>query len=204
MKAQDCSHIEIHGINNLQKWNKIMNTKKQLATLSLIAMVSFGTLKAQRSNDNLLAFNDAAKTEVTTNTIDPIIKMGHGGDAETLSGKNSALVLYISGGTKDKYSAEQYAKMLQVMFKDAKRTNYPTDISVVYQESQKDRVTLGSAYINGRRHDKNGGDYKDGDGILTPAQIVKLIPVLTAEHAKKNGIAAINKLEGNSPSIVVN
>ncbi|WP_442267636.1 hypothetical protein ACSIGC_08185 [Tenacibaculum sp. ZS6-P6] len=204
MTSQDCPHIEIHGINNLQKWNKIMNAKKQLATLSLIALGAFGTLKAQTSNDNLLAFNGAAKTEVTTNNNAPIIKVGHGGDAETLSIKNSALVLYISGGTKDKYSAEQYAKMLQTMFKDAKRTNYPTDISIVYQESQKDRVTLGSAYINGRTYDKNGGDYKDGDGILTPAQMVKLIPVLTAEHAKKNNIAAVKKPEADSPSIVMN
>ena len=63
MKTQNYSSLVTHGINNCSKWNKIMNAKKQIATLSLIALGVFGTLKARSSNDNLLAFNNASKNK---------------------------------------------------------------------------------------------------------------------------------------------
>ena len=111
-----------------------MNAKKKIAILSLIALGAFGTLKAQSSNDNLLAFNDAskAKTEITIDNNEPVLKEGHAGHAQTISIKKSALVIHVSGGKNAKYSAEKYAKMLQIMFKDPKRTKNPTTICLFY------------------------------------------------------------------------
>lgn len=193
MRPQDYSTHVIHGIKNHLKWNKIMNAKKQIATLSLIALGAFGTLKAQTSNDNLLAFNDAskAKTEIVLNNNEPILKEGHSGQARTISGKKSALVIHVSGGKNAKYSAEKYAKMLQIMFKDSKRTKNPTDISVLYEESNRNN-TLAIVYSNGRKYDRNGGQYLDGDGVYPINEIVADIDKITKHHAaKKNRIAAV-------------
>ena len=197
MKTQNYPILEIHGINNCSKWNKIMNAKKQIATLSLIALGAFGTLKAQSSNDNqndnLLAFNDKAnpKTEITLNNNEPVLKEGHSGQAQTISIKKSALVIHVSGGKNAKYSAEKYAKMLQIMFKDSKRTKNPTDISVVYEESNRNN-TLAIVYSNGRKYDRNGGQYLDGDGVYPINEIVKDINNITTHHAaKKNRVAVV-------------
>ena len=170
-----------------------MNAKKQIATLSLIALGAFGTLKAQSSNDNLLAFNDASKvkTEITVDNNEPVLKEGHSGQAQSISGKKSALVIHVSGGKNAKYSAEKYAKMLQIMFKDSKRTKNPTDISVVYEESNRNN-TFAIVYSNGYKYDKNGGEYVKGDGVYPINEIVKDINNITTHHAaKKNRIAAI-------------
>lgn len=203
MTSQDCPHIEIHGINNLQKWNKIMNAKKQLATLSLIALGAFGTLKAQTSNDNLLAFNGAAKTEVVTKS-EPVLKKGSGGEARRISNMNKALVVHVSANKNDKYTPEQYGLMLQSMFKDSKRTDFPTKISVLFEESEENLPTSFYAFINGHRFDKNGGVYVSGDGVLTTTEVVNLIPEITKQHAEKNNIAAVKKPKADSPSIVMN
>jgi hypothetical protein len=170
-----------------------MNAKKQIATLSLIALGAFGTLKAQSSNDNLLAFNDAskAKTEIVLNNNEPVLKEGHSGQAQTISIKKSALVIHVSGGKNAKYSAEKYAKMLQVMFKDSKRTKNPTDISFVYEESNRAN-TYAMVFSNGRRYDKNGGEYVKGDSVYPINEIVADINNITTHHvANKNRIAAV-------------
>ena len=157
-------------------------------TVALI-MAANDDLNAQ---NKAMAFNGAANTEVSINNT-PVILEGNGGEAQTLSGKNSALVIYLSGGeAEEKYTAEQYAKMLQVMFKDDKRTSFPANVSVVYQESGKERPTVGSVFINGRRYDKNGGEYAKGDGVLTPSQMVQLIPTITSDYATKNGLASLD------------
>lgn len=169
-----------------------MNLKKKAIGLSLIALGAFGTMKAQTSNDNLLAFNDASKekTEIKADTHTPVIKTGHAGDAQTISGQKSALVIYISGGTQAKYSAEKYAKMLQIMFKDNKRTPNPTDISVVYGESKRTH-TMASVYSNGKTYDKNGGEYQKGDGVYFINDVVADIDDITAHHAIQKGIASV-------------
>jgi hypothetical protein len=193
MRPQDYPTHIIHGIKNNLKWNKIMNAKKQIATLSLIALGAFGTLKAQSSNDNLLAFNDAskAKTEIVLNNNEPVLKEGHSGQAQTISIKKSALVIHVSGGKNAKYSAEKYAKMLQVMFKDSKRTKNPTDISFVYEESNRAN-TYAMVFSNGRRYDKNGGEYVKGDSVYPINEIVADINNITTHHvANKNRIAAV-------------
>ncbi len=193
MRPQDYSNHIRHGIKNHLKWNKIMNAKKQIATLSLIALGTFGTLKAQTSNDNLLAFNNKAnpKTEITLNNNEPVLKEGHSGQAQTISGKKSALVIHVSGGKNAKYSAEKYAKMLQIMFKDSKRTKNPTDISVLYEESNRNN-TLAIVYSNGRKYDRNGGQYLDGDGVYPINEIVADINNITTHHAvKTKRIAAV-------------
>ena len=113
-------------------------TKKIAAGIATLGLIFSLSAKAQSNdNGNVIAFNNAVKTEKPAAT--PVIKAGGAGDASGYSGKNSALVIYISGGQKDdRYTAEQYARMLQVMFKDSKRTDYPTDISVFFDEEGQD------------------------------------------------------------------
>ena len=175
-------------------------TKKIAAGIATLGLIFSLSAKAQSNdNGNVIAFNNAVKTEKPAAT--PVIKAGGAGDASGYSGKNSALVIYISGGQKDdRYTAEQYARMLQVMFKDSKRTDYPTDISVFFDEEGGDRSTFGKIYINGRTYDKNGGKYEDGDGIFHPTQMVKLIPVVTKLFAEKNGLVVVNHIPDSDKS----
>ena len=112
------------------------------------------------------------------------IREGDPGEAQTLSGKKSALVLHISGGNGEKYSALQYAQMLQIMFNDSTRTKHPIKPYVVYEESGQDRSTGAMAYIKGRRFDKNGGVYEQGDSIFLPVEIVKYIPIITQKFTE--------------------
>lgn len=169
-------------------------TKKIAAGIATLGLIFSLSAKAQSNdNGNVIAFNNAVKTEKPAAT--PVIKAGGAGDAQTLSIKNSALVIHISGGQKDdRFTAEQYARMLQAMFKDPKRTEYPTDISVVYDEDGGDRHTFGTIYINGSAYDKNGGKYEDGDGVFHPTQMVKLIPAVTKQYAEKNGLVVVNHI----------
>lgn len=178
-----------------------MRLAKKIATgIAVLGLIFALNAKAQ-SNDNAIALN-GAKTETPANA--PVIKTGGAGDARTLSIKNSALVIHISGGQKDdRFTAEQYARMLQAMFKDPKRTEYPTDISVVYDEDGGDRHTLGSIYINGYTYDKNGGKYEEGDGVFHPTQMVKLIPVITKQYAEKNGLVVVNHIPDSDKPIPV-
>ncbi|WP_268123931.1 hypothetical protein [Roseivirga pacifica] len=181
-----------------------MNPAKKIATgvAALGVIFTLNTQAQSNDNGNAVAFNNAAKTEMRSYT--PVIKTGGAGEARVLSGKNSALVIHISGGQKDdRYTAEQYARMLQVMFRDPKRTEFPTDISVVYDEDGGDRHTFGSIYTNGYTYDKNGGAYQDGDGVLHPTQMVKLIPVLTKIHAEKNGLITLNTTKPEESNQVV-
>ena len=128
---------------------------------------------------------DTVLRQVSTNTV---IEQGTSGEARRVSGKNQSLVLHISGGAKDKYSAEQYARMLKAMFNDPQRTKFPTDISVLYSESGKDRPTGVYAFVHGHTFDKNGGGYFAGDGVFTTAEIVQWIPKITEQYdrTKKN------------------
>lgn len=191
MRIQNFAKAVIDAINTNTKWNKIMNARQKIATLSLIALGAFGTLKAQKSNDNLLAFNDKVKTtKITDNNDAPVLKEGHSGQAQTISIKKSALVIHISGGTNAKYSAEQYGKMLQIMFKDPKRTKNPTNISVLFEESDRKGTKL-MVFSNGRKYDRNGGNYKLGDGVYPVNEIVDDIAKITAHHAGKKNIAIV-------------
>ena len=111
------------------------------------------------------------------------IKKGTSGEARALSAKHNLLVLHVSGGTQDKYSAEQYAKMFQIMFNDPERTSYATKVSVLYEESGDDLPTGVYAFINGQTFDKNGGIYAPGDGVFTAPEIVDWIPKITEEYS---------------------
>ena len=118
-------------------------------------------------------------------TSHPFIFEGHSGEARAVSGLNSALVVYIAGGKNAKYSAEKYAKMLIIMFKDPKRTKNPTNISVVYEEKEHRNNTFAIVYSIGRSYDKNGGKYARGDDIYYINDIVADIDKITAHHAAK-------------------
>ena len=114
----------------------------------------------------------------------PVVEKGTPGRAQTISGQKSALVIHVAGGKNAKYSAEQYAKMLQYMFKSSKHTSTPTDISVLYEESDRNH-TLALVSSNGRSFDRNGGEYKKGDGVYFINDIVADIEKITAHHAAK-------------------
>lgn len=179
-------------------------TKRVAAGIIALGLIFSLSAKAQSNdNGNVIAFNNAVKTEKPAYV--PVIKAGNAGGASNYSGANSALVIHLSGGQKDdRYTAEQYAHMLQAMFKDSKRTDYPTEISVFFDEEGGDRHTFGKIFINGYTYDKNGGKYEDGDGVLHPTQMVKLIPVITKQYAEKNGLVVVSHIpDSDKPKQVV-
>lgn len=120
---------------------------------------------------------------------DSTIRKGNPGEARTVSGKKQALVLHISGGKGEKYSALQYAQMLQIMFVDSARTKYPIKPYVLYEESGQGRATVMGVYMRGHKFDKNGGEYERGDGVFYPAEVLEYIPKITksfSESKRKN------------------
>lgn len=156
--------------------------------------MAFTGLNANAQNQ--VAFNNASKPELVVNDNEdtPAISTGNPGDAASLSGKTKSLVLFVSGGTKDRYTAEQYAMMFRNMFKDTKYTQHPKDIKVVIHESEKDRPTMVKAYINGYsfRKDENGNTKNDGSNyIFTAAEIIPYIDKINKAFDEKNDIAAI-------------
>ncbi len=203
MAPQDCSHIEIHGINNLQKWNKIMNAKTKIATLSLIALASFGTLKAQSSNDNLLAFNNAskAKTELKTKKAvmnAPVVKQGDAGDA-TLASYDDRLAIHITGRNDANMPTEKYATMLAGAFADRKYTDKPMYITVTYSERDQEGETFATIYMDGSRYKT-----KDGYNVFTPEQIGKAIKTISNTHVTRHGDKHVIKSNTPSTSLVLN
>lgn len=181
-----------------------MQIKNVLKTGFLAATMMFAAndgVKAQ----NLVAFNDvsAPKIEVNDNTPKAISE-GTVGEAMRSSAKNEKLVIHVSGGTQDKYKAEQYAQMFKVMFNDPKRTKFPTEVSVLFTESGKDRPTGVYAFLNGMTFDKNGGGYFDGDGVFTAPEIVQWIPKITEQYATKTGVVSLENDQANTPKVVMN
>lgn len=170
--------------------------KASILTTGFLAATMMLAANDAKAQGNTLAFNDAstAKTEVNINNL-PAIAEGTSGQAADISALTPSIVLYISGGQDPKYSAEDYAKMFLVMFKDVNRTDFPSDIYVRYEESGQARQTSVSANINRRSFDKNGGIYENGDGIFTPAELLKYIPQITEQNAKANGLASIKSNE---------
>ena len=114
-----------------------------------------------------------------------LIKPGSPGEARTVSIQKKALVLHISGGKGEKYSALQYAQMLQIMFADSTRTKHPVTVSILYEESGEERATGAFAILSGRKYDRNGGEYNPGDGVYHPAELVKDIPKITKAYFDK-------------------
>ncbi|MBI1183570.1 hypothetical protein GC194_04830 [bacterium] len=79
------------------------------------------------------------------------VQQGTPFDAETASGGAKIIALHISGGLQNGgYAAEQYAIMLEAMFKDTDYVDHPTQIVVFWEETGKDRSTVMSVEINGR------------------------------------------------------
>lgn len=179
--------------------------EKSVFALSIISLGVFGSLKAQTSNDNLIAFNTAsgADTEIVKK-VDPVFEEGTSGAARNVSFRNPAIVLFISGGKDPKYSAEDYGKMFQAMFKDSKYTKLPADIYVRYEESGKDRPTMASVFLGGTIYDKNGGKYEGGDGVFTPMQLIPHIENITKQHAKNTGVVLLENTTNANTSLASN
>lgn len=176
--------------------------KKTVAGISIIAASAFGG-KAIAQN-SYVASNDPAKTEVKSTAS--YIHEGHTGDAEWYSLKENpkALVICISGGTlNEKYTAEQYAHMLHKMFLDPARTKYPTDVVFFVEETGKNLPTSAEIY-NAGRTTYWGGDQYTGSPFIHPYKLVAEIPNVTADHAKKNGLAVLQKVDGSAATLAQN
>lgn len=159
----------------LIKRNKIMSNLKHL-TVRLITVFALATTSIENLAQDTSTYDQPNAVQLVE---------GSSGEARALSAKHNLLVLHVSGGTQDKYSAEQYAKMFQIMFNDPERTRYTTKISVIYEESGDDLPTGVYAFINGQTFDKNGGIYVTGDGVFTAPEIVKWIPKITKEYSNR-------------------
>lgn len=129
------------------------------------------------------AQNTAAKTDTT-------IKIIRASDwqAGFYSRDNKALVIRISTGTKEKlYTAEEYARMLGKMFLDTARTSYPLTPVFFVEDTDKDRNSVTTVYMNGIKFDKNGGEFWGGDDKIHPYDLPGYIRQITAQYASMNG-----------------
>lgn len=164
-----------------------MNTNKKLATLSLIALACFGTLKAQTSNDNLLAFNTVSnpKTEVIkaeTNLTAPVVKSGTSSYDAREASFNENLAVIIHHGKNDPISGERYAKGFANGFASAEKTNnLPIYITAVHNDDAYEGPTYVEVFMNGQLW-----DYKDV-AQLSPSDAGRLAPVIMDEYVKKYG-----------------
>lgn len=175
--------------------------KKIFAGLSLTALTVCGT-QAQQANDDALAFKNSTKPKVEETTkFKHVIRQGTSGDVQRIARQNQALVLHISGGSLgEKYTPERYAQMLQRMFNDPKYAGEnTTEISVLFEESDREGATLGFASIIGPKYDKNSGKYEDGDGIMHPTEIVKHIREITQQYKDAKIKALQTPIENDKP-----
>ncbi|PTX58565.1 hypothetical protein C8N46_11356 [Kordia periserrulae] len=125
--------------------------------------------------------------------LNPPVREGGYGDAVTCSGKNKALVLFILGGKgkkeePEKYTASEYAKLLQAGFKNPKYTNYPTETVVYYRETNKYGPTVARIIINGLRYETDSGA-----SVFSPSMIGNYIDVFTKYYREKNNIPLKDK-----------
>ena len=186
-----------HGINNNRIWNKIMNAKKKLATLSLIALGAFGSLKAQSSNDNLLAFNGASKTTNLDNNdlTAPVVKKGESGYDALVASRKGNLAIIVHRSKKDKLSGERYAQEFAKGFSNPKMTDdKPMYITAVYTEINGTASTYFEVFMDGQLW-----DYKDQAQFL-PSDAKLLAPIIMKDFVKEHGNKKILPLKVFDPS----
>ncbi|MGH1384305.1 hypothetical protein [Kordia sp.] len=124
--------------------------------------------------------------------LNPPVREGGYGAAVTYSVKNNALVLFILGGKgkknePEKYTAKEYAQLLQAGFKNPKYTNYPTETVVFYQESDELGPTVTRVFINGLRYETD-----NALSVFSPKTIGNNIDLFTKYYRKKNNIPLNN------------
>lgn len=143
-----------------------MSTKRQIATLSLIVLGAFGTIKAQDT-----------KTKINA----PIIKKGHAGDA-AIASNDDRLAIHIIGRNDGNLPPKKYATMLANAFADRKYTDKPMYITVTYEKRDTAGETQAIIYMD-------GGDYKNKDGynVFTPEQIGSAIKTISNIHVVRHG-----------------
>lgn len=151
---------------NYHQKEKPMRPKRQIITLSLIALCAFGTIKAQDTNAKIKA---------------PIVKKGDAGDA-TFASYNDRLAIHIIGRNDGKMPPKKYATMLANAFADPKYTDKPMYITVTYEKRDTAGETQAVIYMD-------GGDYKTKEGynIFTPEQIGQAIKTISNIHVVKHG-----------------
>lgn len=185
MRIQHYAKAVIDAINRNTKWNKIMNSRQKIATLSLIALGVFGTAKAQTSNDNKLAFNDNAKTTKITNDNEltaPVIKRGQSGFDASEASENGNLAVIIHHGQNDPISGERYAKGFAKGFESPQKTNNrPIYITAVHTEVNGTAPTYVEIFMNGQKW-----EYKD-QYQFTPSDAGRLAPIIMDDFVKKHG-----------------
>ena len=188
MNINSCNTSGIYGIRDRLKKDKTMKKAGLLTTgILVLAFVTANSNEASAQQH----FIDTGNEKLAWFDSNNPVQKGTGGVARKISYLKPELVLHVSGGVDPKYSAEDYAKMLRIMFNDPKRTNFPTEIVVLYEESSEQRKTGVGAFIKGKKFDKNGGEYEGGDGVFTPVEIVGYIPQITEAHAKAYGLASL-------------
>ena len=100
----------------------------------------------------------ANSRDVTAKDTEGSVRIGTSSEARDYSLDNGdVLVLHIAGGKNEKYTAEQYGNMLVRMFKDTKRTKYPTDIIVFYDKEVQYNYAGVRSLSGAESYDENGG-----------------------------------------------
>lgn len=201
MRIQHYAKAVIDAINRNTKWNKIMNARQKIATLSLIALGVFGTVKAQTSNDNKLAFNGKAKTTKFTDNKDltaPVVKKGASSAAAETASENGNLAIIIHHGKNDPISGERYAKGFAKGFESPQKTNNrPIYITAVHNDNAYDGPTFVEVFMNGQKW-----DYKD-QYQFTPSDAGRLAPVIMDDFVKKYGSKKILPYRMSEPQQTV-
>lgn len=207
MESINCMSQSSHGIKGKNNRDTTMNKTQSALLTGALAISSVFAMNAQTSaNDDgkLLADASFNNTEISNkDALTPAIREGHFGQARTHSGQNNMMVVYISGakGTDEnpeKYTAKQYAEILQKAFANPKYTDNPADIVVFYRETEQDRVSTASVLINGEKYKT-----KSGRTTFTPMLIGKHIDTFADAYAKTKSVASYTS-EMNKPSLVLN
>jgi hypothetical protein len=95
---------------------------------------------------------------------------------------NHALAVMVSGGKEvEKYTSQQYAQFLTMMFNDEKYTSHPIEIRSYFKEDVKDGKTVGTFYMNGEIFRTN-----DSESFAINS-IGKNIDLIAEEYAIKMG-----------------
>lgn len=196
---------------------KARNRKVPMKNKGWITGVLIAAFAAVNDNalaqDNVKVVGEPASRNIS-NTQVTIIE-DHAGIARNYSARHDRLVIaLLQGNMNEKYTAMQYAQMLGRMFKDPKRTDYPTEVAFYvevdegYMGNESELPTSAIVYINGYSEDWVGGrmedgtgGLEDGDNFIHPVELVSKIRYLTEKYARKNGLTSIHQQSESNPSL---
>lgn len=162
----------------------------KIQTLFLCVVVALGTVFSSNAQNNA---NDKKNKISDKNPIvkNPVRK-GDYMDALRLSFQEKLLVVCISGGkgkpgTPEKFTAQQYATLMEQIFKNPKYSTYPTQIAVIHKETEDKGVTIARVMINGE-------DYVTSCGrdVFTPEMVASNANIFTKRYWGERGVSLLN------------